>query len=256
MKISIITATCNSESSIGDTLDSIAMQDCPRDRIEWVVIDSASTDRTLDIIKQSEFQPDRLLSEPDKGIYDALNKGVRMATGDAVGFLHSDDFFASADVLSRLAGIFNESEAEAVYGDLQYVRQASNGTFPVVRNWRSGAYSPRKLRWGWMPPHPALYVKKEVYERVALADGNFFDVSYRCAADYDFILRMFSKYDINPVYIEKVLVKMRLGGISNRSLRHIAQKSREDWQAIRQNRIGHLHTLAWKNISKLKQFFP
>ena len=237
-----------------DTLRSIAGQDYPRDQIEWIVIDGASTDHTIERIKASGFQPDKLISETDTGIYDALNKGIRRATGDVVAVLHADDFLASAGVLNRVACAFRNSGAEAVYGDLEYVRSKSNGNLSVVRYWKSGAYHHRKLCWGWMPPHPALYLKKAVYDRVANAGEEYFDTSLSCAADYDFMLRIFSKYNVEPAYLKMVLVKMRVGGTSNRSLKHIIQKSREDWQVIRRNRIGHLHTLAWKNISKLGQF--
>lgn len=254
MKISIITATYNSEASIPDTLRSIAEQDYPRDQLEWIVVDGASTDRTVPLIKEAAFHPDQLVSESDKGLYDALNKGVRLATGDVVGFLHADDFFASPGVLSRVACAFCSSGAEAVYGDLQYVRSLEGGGFGVVRHWASGIYYQRKLAWGWMPPHPALYLKREIYERTKLDTGEYFDTSFTCAADYDFMMRIFSTYEVEPAYLKMVLVKMRTGGISNRSLKHIVQKSREDWHAIRRNRIGHVHTLAWKNLGKLGQF--
>ncbi|MEN8254342.1 MAG: glycosyltransferase family 2 protein [Verrucomicrobiota bacterium] len=254
MKISIITATWNSGSSIMDTLRSIAEQDYPRNQIEWIVVDGASTDRTLERIKEQAFQPDQLISEPDRGIYDALNKGVHMATGDVVGILHADDFFASSNVLSHVACVLHNPGVEAVYGDLQYVRQSERGAFPVVRNWKSGLYDRRKLRWGWMPPHPTLFLKKEVYDRVVGDHGEYFDTSFSCAADYDFMMRIFSKYNVEPAYLKMVLVKMRTGGTSNRSLKHIVQKSREDWRVIRQNGIGHFHTLAWKNLGKLGQF--
>lgn len=254
MKISLITATWNSEESIMDTLRSIAEQDYPHDQIEWIVVDGASTDRTLELIKTADFQPDQLVSEPDKGIYDALNKGVGMSTGDVVGFLHTDDFLASPDVLTRVACAFRNSGAEALYGDLQYVRPLDDGGFSVVRHWESGIYRRRNLRWGWMPPHPALYLKREVYERTALENGEYFDTDYSCAADYDFMMRILGKYGVEPAYLRMVLVKMRVGGISNRNLKHIITKSKEDWHAIRRNRIGHLHTLVWKNIGKLGQF--
>ena len=256
MKFSIITTTWNAEASIERTQSSLAAQAYRREDLEWIVVDGASTDRTLELIKRGSFQPDKLLSEPDHGIYDALNKGVAMATGDFVGFLHADDFFASPDVLSRISETVASSGAEAVYGDLQYVRSRRKNEFEVVRHWKSGVYHRNKLRWGWMPPHPTLYLRREVYARARMADGAFFNTSYSCAADYDFMLRIFSQYNVEPAYLKMVMVKMRLGGVSNRSLKHIVQKSREDWQVIRKNEIGHLHTLAWKNISKLGQFFP
>ena len=255
MKISIITATWNSEESILGTLHSIAEQDYPRDLIEWIVVDGASTDSTLELIKGADFHPDRLVSEPDQGIYDALNKGIKLATGGVVAFLHADDFLASPGVLNRVACAFRNSGAEAVYGDLQYVRLKASGHFTVMRHWKSGVYHRGKLRWGWMPPHPALYLKKEVYDRAVGDDGEYFDTTLTCAADYDFMLRIFSKLNVEPAYLKMVLVKMRLGGTSNRSLKHIIHKSHEDWQVIRRNRIGHIHTLAWKNLGKIGQFF-
>lgn len=255
MKISIITATWNSEASIADTQRSLAEQDYPRNKIEWIVVDGASTDRTLERIKSGEFQPDKLISEPDNGIYDALNKGVAMATGDVVGFLHADDFLASPNVFNRISCTFRNSGAKALYGDLQYIRPVGNGGFDVVRHWNSGVYYPHKLQWGWMPPHPTLYLKREIYERAKLENGEYFDTSYRCAADYDFMMRILLKHEIEPAYLRMVLVKMRVGGVSNRSLKHIIQKSKEDWQVIRRNRMGGIHTLAGKNLGKIGQFF-
>lgn len=254
MKISIITVSWNSEETILGTLHSIAEQDYPRDQLEWIVIDGASTDRTIELIKGADFLPDKILSEPDNGIYDALNKGIRIATGDVIGLLHADDVLASPGVLNRVACAFQNSGTEALYGDLKYVRRKAGGGFSVVRYWKSGVYYPRKLRWGWMPPHPALYLKKEVYDRAVDAGGEYFDTSLTCAADYDFMLRIFSRDNVEPAYLKMDLVNMLVGGTSNRSLKHILQKSREDWRVIRRNRIGHLHTLVWKNTSKLGQF--
>ena len=254
MKISIITATWNSEATILDTLRSLERQDYPRDLIEWILVDGGSTDRTLPLIKESGFQPDRLLSEKDNGIYDALNKGIRMATGDVVGFLHADDFLASPGVLNRIACAFRNSGAEAVYGDLQYVRPLADGGFGVVRHWESGIYHRRKLKWGWMPPHPTLYLQRGVYERAKLGNGDYFDTSYSCAADYDFMMRILAAYEVEPAYLRMMIVKMRVGGTSNRNLKLIARKMREDWRVIHHNRIGGVHTLLWKNLGKLGQF--
>jgi len=255
MKISIITATWNSEASIADTQRSLAQQDYPRDQIEWVVVDGASTDRTVEKIKTGDFQPDKLVSEKDNGIYDALNKGVRLATGDVVGFLHADDFLASATVLNRISCAFKNSGAEALYGDLQYVAPQNGGSFRVVRHWESGVYYRKNLSKGWMPPHPSLYLKREIYEQAKLESGEYFETQYSCAADYDFMMRILGKSGVEPAYLRMVLVKMRVGGVSNRSLRHIITKSREDWDVIRRNNIGGLRTLVGKNLGKLGQFF-
>jgi len=254
MKISIITATYNSEGTIGETLRSIAEQDYPREQIEWIVVDGNSSDHTVQVIRDSGYQPDHMLSEDDGGIYDALNKGLRLATGDVIGLLHADDFLASSNVLTRIACAFKQTGAEALYGDLQYVKPLGGGSFSVVRHWKSGVYRKSRLQWGWMPPHPTFYLKRGVYARAEMGNGEFFDTSFRCAADYDFMLRVLSAHDVEPAYLKAVLVKMRVGGVSNRSLKHVWQKSREDWAVIRRNHIGHLHTLAWKNLSKLIQF--
>ncbi len=177
-----------------------------------------------------------------------------MATGDFVGFLHADDVLASPGVLYRISCAIQNSGAEAVYGDLQYVRPLADGEFGLVRHWKSGVYYRRKLKWGWMPPHPTFYMRREIYDRMKLENGEYFDTSYTCAADYDFMLRALAKHEVEPAYLMMVLVKMRVGGVSNRSLKHIITKSKEDWHAIRRNRVGHLHTLVWKNLGKLAQF--
>lgn len=189
----------------------------------------------------------RIVSEPDRGIYDALNKGIRAATGDVIGLVHSDDFLAHPLVLERVAARFAETGADAVYGDLDYV--SASDTTRVIRHWRSGAFTPQKLARGWMPPHPALFLRREVFERL----GSY-DTSYRIAADYDAILRYFGRGGICPAYLPEVLVKMRVGGESNRSLGRILRKSREDYRALRSNGVSGLGALVWKNASKLPQF--
>lgn len=244
-KISIITAVYNNCATISAALDSVLAQ--VGANYELVVIDGGSTDGTLDVLNRYAERVAVLVSEPDHGIYAALNKGILRASGDVVGFLHSDDLFADAGVLSRIAAAFAEPGVEAVYGDLHYVRKDNPEL--LVRYWRAGLFSGRRLGWGWMPPHPTLYVRRSVYEQIGL-----FDTSFRIAADYDFILRLLGRENRGVRYIPEVLVKMRVGGASNRSLRNIVRKSSEDLRALRSNRVGGVGALIWKNLSKLPQF--
>lgn len=246
MKISIITATWKCEDTIAECLASVAGQSYP-DR-EHIVIDGGSPDGTLNVLEAHRAQLAALVSEPDQGIYDALNKGLARASGEVVGLLHADDLYADADVLGRIAAAFADPEVDAVYGDLVYVSQKD--TRRVIRHWRAGEYRPARLRRGWMPPHPTLYLRRALYER----HGNF-DLQYRIAGDYDLILRLLSRIEGRVVYLPQVLVRMRLGGTSNRSLRHILRKSSEDYRALRTNHMGGIAALAWKNLSKAPQFF-
>jgi len=245
MKISIITAVRNGRATLADALDSALAQDHPD--LELIVIDGASTDGTLEVIQRYAGRINQVVSEPDRGIYDALNKGLRLATGEAVGFLHADDVFADERVLSRIAAALADPGVDACYGDLRYVRQ--DDPTRVVRHWRSGEYQRRRLAWGWMPPHPTFYARRAVYQRL----GGF-DTRYRIAADYDCLLRFLGTGRITCAYIPEVLVHMRLGGASNRSLRNLLQKSREDYRALRHNQVGGLGTLLLKNLQKLPQF--
>lgn len=247
VKVSVITATRNCARTLPDCLASVSGQSY-RD-VEHLVIDGASRDGTLEILEANREQLAVSLSEPDRGIYDALNKGLARSTGDVIGFLHADDVFGGRDALARLAQAFEDPSVSAVYGDLQYVRKAD--MTKVVRHWRPGDFSARKLGWGWMPPHPTLYVRRGWYECV----GGF-DTDYRIAADYLSILKLFSQPGFKAAYLPHVLVKMRLGGESNRSLRNIVRKSREDYRALRETRLGGIGALAWKNLSKMTQFLP
>jgi len=248
MKISVISATWNCATTIDDCLASVSSQVYP-DR-EHVVIDGASRDGTLELLEGKRSQLAVLVSEPDNGIYDALNKGIARATGDVVGFLHADDLYAHPGVLADVAQAFVDPTVCAVYGDLQYVKQLDSSQ--VVRHWKSTPFSARRLAWGWMPPHPTLYIRREWYEKI----GGF-DTRYRIAADYFSVLRLFSQPAFKAVYLPQVMVKMRLGGASNRSLKNIVRKSHEDFDALRRSRVGALGgfgALAWKNLSKIEQF--
>ena len=246
VKVSVVTACYNSAQTIGTTIQSVNAQSYAN--VEQVFIDGGSTDDTLNVISASAGKIHSVLSEPDNGIYDALNKGVQRATGDVVGFLHADDFYTDDSVVERIADYFSRPEVQAVYGDLQYVSQIE--TDKVIRTWHTKAFSPGRLKRGWMPPHPTLYVRKEWYERI----GGF-DTQYRIAADYLSILQLFGNPDFEAVYLPQVLVKMRVGGASNRSLKNIIQKSREDYLVLKRTDAGGFLTLLGKNFRKLLQFF-
>jgi glycosyltransferase len=248
VRISVITATRNCVDTVEDCLSSVAQQTWTNR--EHVLIDGISTDGTMDVLARHRQGLGVLVSEPDRGIYDALNKGIAHASGDVVGFLHADDVFAGPEVLARIGAAFDNPDVCGTYGDLQYVRRDDVGR--VVRHWRTRPFSHRRLEWGWMPPHPTLYVRREWYERI----GGF-DTRYRIAADYDSILKLFREPAFKALYLPEVLVRMRLGGASNRSLGNILRKSREDLDALRRSGIGALGgigALAWKNLSKLEQF--
>lgn len=245
MHFSIITAVWNRRATLGDALASLDAQSYRK--FEHVVQDGGSTDGTLALLAANSDRRMRLVSEPDGGIYDALNRAMTRASGDVIGLLHSDDFLAHEHVLRDVAALFEATGADAVYGDLDYVSAVDPRR--IVRRWRSGTYSPDKLRRGWMPPHPALFLKRSVIER-----WGGYDTSFRIAADYDSILRYFGKGGISAAYLPQVLVKMRVGGTSNASFQQILRKSHEDYRALRQNEIGGLGTLARKNFSKIGQF--
>jgi glycosyltransferase involved in cell wall biosynthesis len=246
--ISIVTATWNCAQTLPDCLASVARQSYANR--EHVIVDGASTDGTIEVVNQHICQISTFKSELDKGIYDALNKGVQLATGDVVGFLHADDLYASDEVLSKIARAFEDPSVCAVYGDLEYVNQQD--TSKVIRRWQSKSFNQKDLDWGWMPAHPTLYVRRDWYTKI----GGF-DISYRISADYLSILKLFTQPHFKTLYIPDVLVTMRLGGASNKSVKAIIKKSREDWRALRScdfSVFGALRAIAWKNLSKLAQF--
>lgn len=250
MSITVITACYNSIATLPDTLFSVRSQHGLA--FEYILIDGGSSDGTIDLIQAEHNRPgtplSRWISEPDQGIYDALNKGIALATGDVLGFLHADDVFAHPHVLKRVTACFEDPVIIACYGDLEYVWR--DDPTRVLRYWHADRFTPSRLRRSWMPPHPTLYVRRSWYE----AHGGF-DTNYRIAADYDLILRLFSGLSESQVaYLPEVLVRMRVGGASNRSLRNILRKSAEDYRAMRSNGVGGLGALAWKNLSKLEQF--
>lgn len=245
MKITLVTAVYNRAGTIGEALASVAWQSYRE--VEHLIMDGGSTDGTLAAIEAAAHPAMRVISEPDRGIYDALNKGFALATGEVLGLVHSDDYLAHSRVLERVMAAFSDPAVDAVYGDLDYILAADPAR--VVRRWRSGPFAPGRLRRGWMPPHPALFIRRRIWET-----RGTYDTRYQIAGDYDAILRWFGTGAIKVVYLPEVLVKMRTGGESNRSLGRILRKTREDYRALRVNRIGGLGALICKNLSKLTQF--
>ena len=221
--------------------------------LEYIIVDGASTDGTQNLVQSYGDRISQFVSEPDKGLYDALNKGFRMATGDFVGLVHSDDTFAHNQVLENISEMLKETKADALYADLQYVDKDDVNI--VKRQWTSGNYDKNKLKKGWMPPHPTLYLRRKIYEEVKLTNGEFFDTSLKIAADYDFMMRILNKYDIKPVYLPEVTVKMRVGGASNRNLKALISKSKEDMFVMRRNGLNPWLTLFYKNLKIFKQIF-
>ncbi|WP_315819871.1 glycosyltransferase family 2 protein [Paraflavitalea speifideaquila] len=225
MKITIITATYNSASTVRDTLESVACQGYHP--IEHIIVDGLSIDNTLDIVKEFPHVA-QVVSEKDMGIYDAMNKGVRLATGEVVGILNSDDFYDNQGVISQVMTAFNDPLVDVVYGDLQYVKK--NDVYVVTRNWKSGQYKRRYFYYGWMPPHPAFFVRRKIYDEVGL-----FNTDLRSAADYEMMLRILVRNNASASYIPNVLVKMRSGGMSNASLKNRLRANREDRKAWAMN---------------------
>lgn len=247
MKVSIITAVFNNFDTIEDTIISVLSQ--KYEDIEYIIIDGGSTDGTLEIINKYRDKISRWVSEKDNGIYDALNKGVKMSTGDIIGFLHADDMYANSMVLDWVVSRIMNCNADSCYGDLQYVYKTN--VSKTVRYWKSRPYRDGLFKRGWMPPHPAFFVKKEVYD-----NHGHFDTAFKIAADYELMLRFMEVHKISSHYIPEVLIKMRTGGKSNRNLKNIIIKSSEDYRAWKVNKLnGGIHTVLLKNISKLHQFF-
>jgi glycosyltransferase len=246
MKISIITASYNNGSTIKDTIESVLLQSYSP--IEYIIIDGNSTDRTKEIIQSYAAKISKFISENDNGIYDALNKGINIATGDIIGFLHADDIYANSEIIAKVASLFLQSaEIWAVYGDLQFVSQQDPSR--LIRTWKSNPFQKSLLAKGWMPAHPTLFLKNDVYQKYGL-----FDVNYKIAADYDLILRVFSQPGFSAAYIPEVFINMRMGGASTGRLINLLRKSKEDYQILRKNKVGNILTLIRKIFSKLSQF--
>lgn len=225
MKISVITAAYNSAATIADTLRSVNEQ--THSDVEHIIVDGLSTDDTVAVVQEHGTRVSRVITERDRGIYDAMNKGLAAATGDVIGLLNSDDLYPHSDVLANVVAAFMaESELDAIYGDLCYVKQ-----FDVTRNvryWRSSEFKPGYFLHGWVPPHPTFFARREVYERLGT-----FDLNYRLAADWELLVRFMEVNRIRTRYCPHVFVHMRLGGATNRSWANVWKQNNEIWRAAK-----------------------
>ncbi len=247
MKISIITVVRNQCDTIEDCLSSVLNQTYKD--IEYIVIDGASTDGTLEILKRYQDRIAKIVSEKDAGPYDAMNKGIRLATGDIVGILNADDFYAGPGVIEKVADSFRKSNAEALFADLVYVRP--DNLDRVVRFYSGAGYTPDQFAWGRMPPHPTFFVRRELYERYG-----FFRTDYRIAADYELTARFLARYKVRYVYLPEVLVRMRTGGISTRNLKSNWILNQEILRACAENGISTNWLKVYsKYIRKVMQLF-
>lgn len=249
MKLSIITVTYNSEKFLSTCLDSIINQ--KYQNYEHIIVDGASTDNTMQLIKSKLNNQRFVISEPDNGVYDAMNKGIKKSKGDVIGFLNSDDFYPNQNVLSKVAEIFsNNPLIDACYSDLIYVEQ--NNISKIVRYWKSNKFIPGSFQLSWCPPHPTFFVRRSIYERYGC-----FDLNFKIASDFDLMMRLMEINKINVVYVSEVFVNMRIGGTTNKSFKNIMKQNLEILRSLKNNgmKINLLNFLIKKIIIRFKQYF-
>ena len=228
MKVSIITATYNSSQFIEDCIQSVVMQS--HADIEHIIVDGDSSDDTIKIVRKYSNNISKFISEKDNGMYDAINKGMKMATGDIIGILNSDDMLASADVISNIVKIFSTQNVDCTYGDLAYVDQ--NDTNKMLRFWKGVSYNRLRFMYGWMPAHPTFYIRREIIDELGGYESH-----YITAADYEFMARLLYHFRISSYYIPKLIVRMRFGGASNKSIHARLRANRRDYLAMKKNKI-------------------
>lgn len=247
MKVSIITATYNSASTVRDTIESVLAQ--TYSDIEYIIIDGASKDNTLDIVNEYKNHIATIISEPDKGIYDAMNKGILAATGDVIGILNSDDFFTSDDVIETIVSGFQDESVDAIYADVHYVN--SDDITKCIRYYSSSVFKPALMKLGFMPAHPTCYIRKTHYQKIGL-----YDTSYKISSDFDLLLRFIYLNKLKFKYIERDFVTMRIGGASTGSLKSHIQITKDHLLAFKKNNVrSNLFLLSLRYIYKLKEFF-
>jgi len=246
MKISIITASYNSASTISDCITSVNEQTFQN--IEHIIIDGVSKDNTINIINSIPNRVLKIISEPDKGIYDAMNKGIKLATGDIIGILNSDDLYCDKYVLEKVVSMFNATGVDCVHADLYYVQQ--NDTNQIVRHWKTCEFITGAFKKGWHPAHPTFFVRREVYEKYGL-----FNLDFTLAADFELMLRFLERYKISSIYLPQPIVRMRLGGATSKSVRNIIKQNIECYKAFKVNNltVSLLYPL-YRLLPKLKQF--
>jgi glycosyltransferase len=245
-KVSLITVTFNADQYLEACFSSVKLQQ--NADIEYIVIDGGSTDNTLEIIKTNESLISHFISEKDQGMYDALNKGIRRATGDVIGILNADDIFASSNVLSQVVKMMDESGADILYGDLDYIDPKSNDK--IIRQWRSSKYKPGLFQWGWMPAHPTFYARRELFEKF----GDY-RLDMGSAADYELMIRFLHKHKVKAVYLPQIMVKMRVGGMSNHSILARLKANKADLDAMKINGLKYPRLAALlKPLRKIPQF--
>jgi glycosyltransferase involved in cell wall biosynthesis len=244
LKVSLITVTYNAQKTLGRCIQSVAAQKYAH--IEHIIIDGASTDDTLQIINQYKSSIDFFVSEPDAGIYDAMNKGIRHATGDVIGILNADDYLAADNVIDALVNAFEKENAEVVYGNLNYLNSDGNR----IRIWDAGNYKHGMFNWGWMPPHPTFYCRRGAFKSFGL-----YDLDFGTAADYELMLRFLHVHKVSAFYLNKVMVNMAAGGVSNKSFINRVKAWKYDFKAMVKNGvISPYLCLIFKPLRKIFQF--
>lgn len=247
MKVTLITATYNSAKHLEDCIRSVIAQTYPH--IEYVIVDGGSADGTLDIVRKYEKNISRWISEKDRGMYDAINKGMKMSSGDIIGILNSDDMLASPDVIETIVRTFREKEVDSLYGDLEYVDPVD--TNKIYRIWKGKPYRRELFHYGWMPAHPTFYFRRSLLEKYGGYENHYFT-----AADYEFMARYLYKYRVSSFYLPMLLVKMRRGGQSNSSIFKRLRANRRDYLAMKKSGIPFAFFVSiLKPLSKIHQYY-